>query len=43
MKQVAQNYRSGELAVLDVPAPGLQARRRAGALAASPSSRPAPR
>ena len=33
MKQVAQNYRSGELAVLDVPRPGVQARRRAGALA----------
>ena len=28
MKQVAQNYRSGELVVLDVPGAGVQAGRR---------------
>ena len=33
MKQVAQNYRSGELAVLDVPEPGVPAGRRPRALA----------
>ena len=33
MKQVAQNYRSGELAVLDVPVPACKPGRRAGALA----------
>ena len=33
MKQVAQNYRSGELTVLDVPPPGVQAGRGAGPLA----------
>ena len=30
MKQIAQNYKSGELTVLDVPAPGVPAGRRPG-------------
>ena len=33
MKQIAQNYKSGELTVLDVPAPGVPARRGAGPVA----------
>ena len=42
MKQIAQNYKSGELAVLDVPAPAC---RPGGVLvqSLSRSSRPVPR
>ena len=35
MKQVVQNYKTGELAVVDVPVPDVQARRRPGAHAFS--------